>query len=455
MREISLTIKHRVVKMFLSGSAYDDIALKLGIAKGSVVNIITEFREGHLQVPRDMTEYVDALRQIAVDLRKTDMSIGQIRSYCRLDRKLSEMGVSNENAERWLDICHDITSPSVSTDQFVRASLRLSQAVSETGLSYDDVLDDYAAKLGKSEELSREIERQEQQLSEVKASYREHKEQSTRELEAVNAAMAAAQDACDGQRQDLKAGMDEYLAQHRVSWRKVDMALALLHKGLGKARMTKADIEYLSKRIYSAGSLSNVISDMEREKKKLQSEVRRLAQDRQGIAATVEDLKSADDSLRTSLSRTKRQLDELNAGLNSKRPELERLSRTTSELTHNLYISQLIINFLFDPNNIRDHDMDRFVSLMIGLRQKRLGIEPKQVTDQNGKVVCQCQVPRMYGTITMCESDIDKARENLAYLLAPLVKDKFISKFDYRMREVQHKIEIADAILNERKQHLI
>ena len=455
MREISLTIKHRVVKLFLSGSSYDDIALKLSIAKGSVVNIITEFREGHLQVPRDMTEYVDALRQIAVDLRKTDMSIGQIRSYCRLDRKLREMGVSNENAERWLDICHDIASPSVSTDQFVRASLRLSQAVSETGLSYDDVLDDYAAKLGKSEELSREIERQEQQLSEVKASYREQKERSTRELEAVNGAMAAAQDAYDRQRQDLKARMDEYLAQHRVSWRKVDMALALLDKGLGKARMTKADIEYLSKRIYSAGSLSNVISDMEREKKKLQSEVRRLAQDRQGIAATVEDLKSADDSLRTSLSRTKRQLDELNAGLNSKRPELERLSRTTSELTHNLYTSQLFINFLFDPNNIRDHDMDRFVSLMIGLRQKRLGIEPKQVTDQNGKVVCECQVPRMYGTITMCESDIDKARENLAYLLAPLVKDKFISKFDYRMREVQHKIEIADAILNERKQHLI
>ena len=454
MREISPTVKHRVVKLFLSGSAYDDIALKLGIAKGSVVNIITEFREGRLQVPRDMTEYVDALRQIAVDLRKTDMSIGQVRSYCRLDRKLREMGVSDENVERWLDICHDVASSSVSTDQFVHASLRLCQAVSESGLSYDDVLDDYAAKLGKSEELSREIDRQEQQLSEARARFQEQKEQSTRELEAINGAIAAAQDAYGRQREDLKARMDEHLAQHRMSWSKVDTALALLDKGLGRARMTKADAEHLSRRIYSAGSLSKTIGELEKEKTKLQSEVRRLAQERQGIAATIADLRSADGSLRTSLSRSNHQLDELNAELNSKRPELERLSQTASELTHNLCMSHLIISFLFDPNNIKDHEMDRFVSLMIGLRQKRLGIGPNQVTDRNGKVVCECQVPRMYGTLTMCESDIDKARESFAYLLAPLVKDKFISRFDYQMKEVQHKIEIADAILNERRQHL-
>lgn len=455
MREISVNTKHRVVKLFLSGSSYDDIALKLGIAKGSVVNIITEFREGHLQVPRDMTEYVDALRKVAVDLRKADMSIAQAKSYCRLDLKLREMGASNENAERWLDICRDIASSSVSTDQFVRASLRLSQAVSESGLTYDDLLDDYAVKLAKSKELSREIEQQEQRLSEAKGSYREHKEQSARELDAITGAVAAAQETYNKQRQDLKARMDEYLAQHRVSWRKVDTVLALLDKELGRARMTKADIEHLSRRIFSAGSLSNVISEMEKEKKKLQSEVDRLAQEKQGIATKIKDLKSVSDSLQTSLPQSKQQLDELNTDLNSKRLELERLSRTASELTHNLCMSHLIISFLFDPNNIRDHEMDRFVGLMIGLRQKRLGIGPKQVTDRTGKVVCECQVPRMYGTVAMVESDIDKARENFAYLLAPLVKDKFISKFDYQMREVQHGIEIADAILTERRQHLI
>ena len=92
---------------------------------------------------------------------------------------------------------------------------------------------------------------------------------------------------------------------------------------------------------------------------------------------------------------------------------------------------------------------------MIGLRQKRLGIGPKRLKDPNGKVVCECQEPRIYGDIRMDESDIDEVRGKFAHLLTPLVKDKFISRFDYEMREIRHKTEICDAILHEREQHLI
>jgi transposase-like protein len=125
MREISLTSKHNVVKLFLNGLSYDEIARQVGIAKGSVVNIISEFREGHLQMPPDMTEYVDALRQVAVDLRKSSTSIAQVQSCSKLELKLREMGASSDKAEQWLDICRDIASPTISTDQFVNASLEL------------------------------------------------------------------------------------------------------------------------------------------------------------------------------------------------------------------------------------------------------------------------------------------------------------------------------------------
>lgn len=49
---------------------------------------------------------------------------------------------------------------------------------------------------------------------------------------------------------------------------------------------------------------------------------------------------------------------------------------------------------------------------MIGLRQKRLGVGPKQVLDHDGNIVCECQVPRMYGDIRVDESDIDKVRKD-------------------------------------------
>jgi len=455
MREISLTSKYKVVKLFLTGLSYDEIAHQVGIAKGSVVNIISEFREGYLQVPPDTTEYVDALRRVAVDLRKNNTSIAQVQSCFKLDLKLREMGVSSEKAEHWLDICHNIASPTVSTDRFVSASLELSQVASESGLSYEDVLNDYNAKLSRSRELSKEIEREERKLTEASVSRQQEKEQTTRELDAVTKTIASAQDMFRKQKEDLKARMDEYLAQYKLSWKKINTVIALLDMELGRTGMAKADIEHLSARIYNAGSLVNVSNQLKKEKEGLQSEVDRLAQKKQALATGINAMKNTDESLRTSIPRNKQELDRLNTELNSKRLELEELQQTASQLTQNLYVSRLIIDFLFAPESISDYDLDRLVSLMIGLRQKRLGIGPKRLKDPNGKVVCECQVPRIYGDIRMDESDIDEVRGKFAHLLTPLVKDKFISKFDYEMRESRHKIEICNAILHERKQHLI
>lgn len=454
MKEISLTSKHKAVKLFLTGLSYDEIARQVGIAKGSVVNTINEFRKGYLRVPPDMTEYVDALRQVAVDVRKGNTSIAQVRSCLKLDAKLREMGVASEQAEQWLEVCHNIASPSVSSKRFVAAALELSRATSGSGLSYADALDDYNAKLGKSRELSKEIAREEQRLAETRATRQEEKRQATEELNAVTRAIDTAQAVFRKQKEDLKARMDELLAQHNLSWKKINAALSLLNTELDRAGMAKVEIKQLAERIYDAGSLSGISKQLKKEKQSLQSQVDRLVRQKQTISTSVNDLKNADESLRTSLLRTKQILDALNTELGSKRRELDDLQRTTSEFTHNLYVSHLIIDFLFAPKAISDYDLDRLVSLMIRLRQKRLGIGPKQVKDRDGNVVCECQVPRMYGTIRMDQSDIDVVRGKFAHLLTPLVKDKFISKFDHEMAELRHKTEVVDAILQERKRHI-
>ena len=51
MKEISLSKKQKVIKLFFGGFTYDEIAVEVGIAKGSVVNIIEEFKEGKLLIP--------------------------------------------------------------------------------------------------------------------------------------------------------------------------------------------------------------------------------------------------------------------------------------------------------------------------------------------------------------------------------------------------------------------
>lgn len=161
MNEISLIKRSKVVKMFLRGLSYDDIARQIGIGKGSVVNIIEEFREGDLAVPSDMTEYVDALRKIAVDLGKYNTSISQVISCTRIHAKLMDMGVDVEKAEQWIDTCQEIASTSASGNEFVNAAMELVQLKSETGLSYRDLITDYKAKRNERDELHEEIEHRE------------------------------------------------------------------------------------------------------------------------------------------------------------------------------------------------------------------------------------------------------------------------------------------------------
>ncbi len=103
MREITQNTKEQTVKLFLQGITYDDISWKLKIGKGSVVNIIEEFRKGELSLPGDMTDYVDELRHVVVDLKKYEVTLGQMRAFLRFHNRLRDLEVDDEEIEEQLD----------------------------------------------------------------------------------------------------------------------------------------------------------------------------------------------------------------------------------------------------------------------------------------------------------------------------------------------------------------
>lgn len=120
MKELTITKKLKVIKLFLTGLSYDEIAQQSGIAKGSVVNIVNEFREGNLPLPPGMTEYIDELRSLVVDLKKSSTTVSALKNYVKLHAKLQDMGVGGEQLGQWLDICQNIASTEVSNNQFVQ-----------------------------------------------------------------------------------------------------------------------------------------------------------------------------------------------------------------------------------------------------------------------------------------------------------------------------------------------
>lgn len=459
MKELNIYKKVRVIKLFLNGMPYDDIVQQTEVAKGSVVKIIDDFREGRLPMPRGMTEYIDALRQVAVALRKNNTSITKAKSYLRIHTKLHEMGVDIEQTEQWLEICQGIASSSVTNNDFVSAALELAQSVSESGLSYAELLADYQTKLGKLKSTEKEAQQRQGEVNSLK----QQKEQARVELDSITRTTVAAREAFKKQKADLKSEQEKYLAKNKLSWEKIRLVKVAIDSGFKGSGLSETEIKNLRNRIVTIGSLTNAAKQLQRGKEQLQNEMDNLAVYYQHYSNEVNKLAQIREQAEKAITEREQARDRLDHELKSKGEELAAVKRNVTDYIENLYISRLMIDFLFAPNGLGSNDLDRLVGMMIALRQKRLGIEPKQVTDTNGQIVCQCQTPRITIDFKSRDVDIDHARKALAHYLAPLVKDKFVTKFEYNQAEVQYGLSRDIAVMEatikatsaERGRHLI
>ena len=433
MKQISVSKKLKVVKLFFSGLSYDEIAQQTGVAKGSVVNIIDDFRYGILQAPPDMAEYIDELRHIAVDLRKHETTIAQLESYLKLHVKLKEMGVSDDQMEQWLDICQGIASPTVYNSQFVAVALELAEVTSGSGPGYKSAIQDYNEKLKLGEILDAENQQKKKEIAKHEQELKENKEQATKELDSITKAMATAQDNFAKQKTQLKAEMGKYLFQNQLDWQKANATVALLNSGLAGEGLNQAEVDGLSKQIAAAGSLLAVTRQLKEKRDALESEVGQLGQEKDALASSVEKLGNVNQKLCNSIFEKGQEKEQLDIEIETRTPLVSELGQTMSLMADDMYVAHLIITFLFNPNRLSSNDLDHLVALMVGLRQKRLGIDPKRVEDADGNIICDCHMPEIRSIVDVDNIDIDKVREQLAFYLMPLVKDKFVSRWDHEM----------------------
>jgi len=433
MKEIDIGKKFKVIKLFLGGVSYDEIAQRAGIAKGSVVNIINEFRDGYLPAPPGMAEYIDELRHIAVDMKKHDTSIGKLKSYLKLHVKIQEMEVHPDEVEVWLDICQGITSPTVSDSQFVAAALELAEATSKNGPGYKSVVQDYNQKLKLGEILDAENQQKKKEIAKHEQELKEKKEQAIKVLDSITKAIATAQDNFAKQKSQLKAELEQYLAQNQLDWQKANAAVALLNSGLAGEGLNQAEVDDLSKQIAAAGSLLAVTKQLKEKRDCLESEVGQLGQEKDALASSVEKLGNVNQKLCNSIFEKGQEKEQLDIEIETRTPLVSELGQTMSLMADDMYVAHLIITFLFNPNRLSSNDLDHLVALMVGLRQNRLSIDPKQVKDADGNIICQCQIPAIHSSLDADNIDIDKVREQLAFYLMPLVKDKFVPRWDYEV----------------------
>lgn len=435
MKKLSDVKKLKVINTFLAGYSYDEIAAKSSIAKGSVVNIINAFRSGEL--PIIPNEYIDALRELAVDIRKQQVSVKQLKMYTKINGKLAEIGVGVEEVEQWLDIAADVAAGSAHAQQFVPAALDLAELEASTGKDPRSLTTELKAKSEDLKTLQAEI-----------AQALENKKKAVAELAAVKQAVAQAQQQYDGQVTGLKTKLQQHMAENQISWGKVNTTMAVLKGELAKKKLGEDEIKYVSQLIAEAGSLVSSIKGLKEEKACLEEQVLGLKEEfhnlemaKTGSEKLVSQLASQVFAMRDERKTMGRQLEE-------NRMQLAELKAVKYRHAQDIYTAWLLLAFL-EGQDLADSDFDWLVEIMNGIRLVRLGKKPKQVFDAQGKLLCQCHVPVPYTPLADYGLAIKKARERLAGYIAPLVSDKFVPVFEYEVARLKQEVaEISKELSN-------
>ena len=256
-REISGKKRLEVLVEFVRGENYDSIAEAKGVSKGTVANIVEEFRKGSVPGFEELAEEVDALRAVAVKLRKENLSIAQAALGLAFFEKLKELGVEPQMVETWVDMCQKLGSTDYPRERVVDAAVRLLRAEAEAGMSYEllpERFDQRAVELGQLES----------RVGELEARCAAAEAEAKRE----DAALAEKRKSADMEKSRLDKELRQHLAQQHLTLEQVETLSRLIPAEMRKAGLSPQDVDTLLGQAKALGSLSVALSQVEEEKRR-------------------------------------------------------------------------------------------------------------------------------------------------------------------------------------------
>lgn len=158
-----------IIKLYLNGLSYSDIAAKVNIAKGTVSNVVAAFKDGGFPEAGGVPEQIEILRDLSADLKQHRMTAGQAAVGIAALSRLHELGLQPVDLERVAEL-HRFLPPEADMPGFVKAALALEDMRRRTGLDPEELeakvveLEKAAAEL---EPLARQAHEQRQLVEEL------------------------------------------------------------------------------------------------------------------------------------------------------------------------------------------------------------------------------------------------------------------------------------------------
>lgn len=414
MRTLTIEVKLRVVTLFLSGLPYDEIVEQVGISKGSVVGIVDDFREGRLPWPSGKTEFIDEVRRLVVDLRRKNTSVSQLRSCMKIHDRLEEMQVGTKQMEGWLDLFQQLALSHASDGQFVEIVSELVRLSSDTGLGYTELVEDHERKVDQSRHLQEDIEKYQVRLNEARLRYETEISEAQKRLDSIEESIAVSEKTHAARKSQLASELNECMAQHRVSWEKVNLACSLFGDRLSDVGLTETAIDQLSKEIVAAGSIVNM-------EKSRQSSVNQLQKRARTLAADLEEKMERDRNFDIEIQRKMRDSQKMNTELGEKRSELSGIKELIQGLKDDIAVVKAVIRFLAAPDMLADSDFSGLLGVFLDARRDRM-VMSARLHD-----VMECPenpviLGRFESALMMYDQKLNGFRGRLAFYLLPLLE---------------------------------
>jgi len=136
MERLSAKKKDAIIGYYLSGMAYDAIAAKSGVSKGTVANVVAELKTGKFAEAAGVAEQIEQLRELSFDLKRANLTPGQCAVGLMVLSRINECGLDPADIDRWPEILKSIRDED-EAQEFVRLVYSIGEVQEETGLSLD------------------------------------------------------------------------------------------------------------------------------------------------------------------------------------------------------------------------------------------------------------------------------------------------------------------------------
>ena len=169
MEKLTAKKKLTVVRLYFSGLSYDEIAAKTGVSKGTVANTVTELKAGVFAEAADVGDQIGLLRDLSLDLRRSNLSPGQCTVGLMFLHRINECGLDPADIDRWPMILKSVPNED-DAKEFVRLVYSIQEVQKRTGLdleALDDKTHELERKIADLEPMSDKLKDCKKQLAEL------------------------------------------------------------------------------------------------------------------------------------------------------------------------------------------------------------------------------------------------------------------------------------------------